>query len=116
MIPDSFIRESDLKRIEEACELERRAINLLARDAASYSVFFRFDDGRPEAFAHAARVAVALDREKSGHCTMDNLEAVSFQPVYGDGKWRIFNRGGPFAGKEWDLSAETLWKAWDATE
>ena len=48
--------------------------------------------------------------------TMDNLEAVSFQPVYGDGKWRIFNRGGPFAGKEWDLSAETLWKAWDATE
>jgi hypothetical protein len=122
-MPNSFRQESDTQRAEAVAALEARAVELAAKQADDWAVSFfsgeSYGDAespRPEMFARAARVAVALCDTRD--FTASNLSRVTFRPYPNkyEGAWRIevsFNRGGPCAGSEWYVSAEKLWEAWE---
>lgn len=116
MMPEDFAAESDRQRIDAADALRKEADGYLAKGTHEWALEFDVEHSSREMFVRAVRVASRLDDLLE--CTAGNVERVVFRPYPSkhDGAWRIeilFNRVGPWAGKEWYVSEEQLWAAWE---
>ena len=117
-MPDDFAAESDLQRQLAVAELRIRAIEYLQQTASEWPFEVECaDDAEPsDVFKRAARVAVALDDRRE--CAVHNLKQIRFRPYdckY-EGAWRVevgFRPHGPWSGKEWYVSSEQLFAAWE---
>lgn len=112
-LPTSLLKDVERQRATEIGNLERRIEALRALPPEEW--LFYFNDASPS-FHQAVRTAVRLDR--SGECTVRNLERVLFRPnpCKGDGSWRVevvFTRHGPYSGQEWYVTREELFRAWE---
>lgn len=115
MMPDIFRTESDLQRQEAIDELAREAFGYSHESADTWPLTFRASNDARLLFRRAAAVAAKLGRDDAA-----TIESVTFRPYpsKSPGFWRIeigLTRGTPYAGAEWYVHEDDLWKAWEET-
>lgn len=117
-IPPSLLVEVERQRAAEILDHERRIEKLRAIPLEEWT--FDFSDAT-QRFPQAVGAAVRLDGESVSfqyRCRHDNLERVVFRPYPSkyEGAWRIevvFTRNNTCSGKEWYVTEEALFRAWN---
>jgi len=114
-LPTSLFKEVERQRATEISNLERRIEKLRALPPSEWEFYFN-EEHTSASLRLAISTTVRLDR--SGGCTVRNLERVVFKPdpCKAAGAWLVrvsFTRDGSCAGRGWYVTRAELSRAWE---